>query len=403
MLDVKALNRCSGSPNLSRDSGCVWISTLAVACVGRRAREAAELAGRHRERPGPEQGVLEAHRGLAEQAVHALVQRHHVAHLEGHAQLQVVLQVLADPGELVRNGDAVLAQQWCGSDSGQLEYLRRADAAGRKDGLDRGRGHFVLPAPDDLDPGAAPAVQTQPFHVRFGQHGEVGAVRRRLQERARGVEPHAARLVDEEVAAALVVAAVEVVGPGNAGLDHRLAVGLEDVPAQPLRFHAPLAAGAVRLVGAAEVVLALAEDREHRFPVPRCVAGQARPFVVVARLAAHVDHRVDRRAAAQHLAARVDDRAPVEALVRLGPVAPVGARVVDAEEVAHGDPDPDPVVASAGLEQQHLHVGIGREPVGQQAAGGAGADDHVVVAVFLHRGSVPPLRPVCSAAGSPEL
>ena len=33
-LEVNALNGCSGSPNLSSDSGCVWISTFAVGCSG---------------------------------------------------------------------------------------------------------------------------------------------------------------------------------------------------------------------------------------------------------------------------------------------------------------------------------------------------------------------------------
>jgi hypothetical protein len=59
------------------------------------------------------------------------------------------------------------------------------------------------------------------------------------------------------------VSAVEVVDPGDARLDHGLAVGLENVPPQPLWLDAPLAAGAVRFVGAAEVVFGLAEDREH--------------------------------------------------------------------------------------------------------------------------------------------
>ena len=40
-----------------------------------------------------------------------------------------------------------------------------------------------------------------------------------MQKRARGVQAHAAPLIDQEVAAAFVVTAVEVVGRRNAGFD----------------------------------------------------------------------------------------------------------------------------------------------------------------------------------------
>ena len=103
-----------------------------------------------------------------------------------------------------------------------------------------------------------------------------------------------------------------------------------------------------------------------------------RPAVVVARLAAHVDHAVDARAAAQHLAARIEQVAAVEAGFRLGAVAPVGARVADAVQVADRDVDPVVVVVAAGLDQQHAARAIGGQAIGEQAAGGAGADDDVV-------------------------
>jgi hypothetical protein len=83
------------------------------------------------------------------------------------------------------------------------------------------------------------------------------------------------------------------------------------------------------------------------------------PLVVVARLAAHVDHAVDAAAAAQRLAARVAQRAAVQAGVGLGVVEPVGARVADAVQVAHRDVDPVVVVLAAGLDQQHALGGVG--------------------------------------------
>jgi hypothetical protein len=100
--------------------------------------------------------------------------------------------------------------------------------------------------------------------------------------------------------------------------------------------------------------------------------------VVVAPLTAHVDHRVDGRAAAEHLAPCVVESAPVQPGLGFRLEAPVRARIVDREEIADGDLDPEVVVLAAGLEQEHRTVRIGREAVGEDAPGAASADDDVV-------------------------
>src|SRR5205823_4273533 len=110
------------------------------------------------------------------------------------------------------------------------------------------------------------------------------------------------------------------------------------------------------------------------------------PMVVIGGLAAHVDHGVDGRGAADHLAARIVEAAAVEALLRLGPEHPVRARIADGEEIPDGDVEPDPIVLAAGFEQQHAHCRIGGQAVRQQAAGRARADDDVVVIAFERRG-----------------
>jgi nucleotide-binding universal stress UspA family protein len=101
--------------------------------------------------------------------------------------------------------------------------------------------------------------------------------------------------------------------------------------------------------------------------------------IVITCLAAHVDHAVDGRAAAQHLAARVDQAAAVEARIGLGAEHPVGTRIVDAVEIADRNMDPDVVVLGTRFQQQHLLAGLAREPVGHDAAGSTGANDDVVV------------------------
>jgi hypothetical protein len=191
----------------------------------------------------------------------------------------------------------------------------------------------------------------------------------------------------------------------------RLRKGIEDVPAQALLFDAPFATrhataqgvevtargqicgrqqfrlaafGAVKLVGAFVVVFMQLEIGQRLLPAPLVVAGDLRPLLVVARLAAHVDHAVDAGAAAEHAAARVAQLAAVQSGIFLGEIHPVGARVANAVQVTHRDVDPVVVVFFARLHQQDPLAGVGTEPVGQQTPCGACADDDVVKAVVVH-------------------
>ena len=63
--------------------------------------EGAELRGRHGERPGLEQQVLQSHRRLAEQELARWFSVTTLLHLVDHAHLQMVVQVLADARQVV--------------------------------------------------------------------------------------------------------------------------------------------------------------------------------------------------------------------------------------------------------------------------------------------------------------
>ena len=340
-------------------------------------REGAQLAGRHGQRPAPEQEILQPHADPPEQAVGALVQGLGVRDLEDQAHLQVVLEVAADAREFVHQRDAEILEQAARADAGELQELGRADGAARQDDL-APRRHIGRPAlAAELDAECAAPVEADARRLGVGEDGQVRPTHDRAQEGFRCVPAHAALLVDVEVAAALVVAAVEVVGPGDADLGRGRPEGLEDLPAQAHVLDPPLAARAVGLVGALVEVLGAGEGGQHVVPAPAGVAELA-PVVVVARLAAHVDHAVDRRAAAQHPAARIVERAAVEARLRLGLEAPVGPGVVLGVEVADRDVNPDVAVLAAGLEQADPVVRVRGQPVGEHAARRAGADDHGV-------------------------
>ena len=150
------------------------------------------------------------------------------------------------------------------------------------------------------------------------------------------------------------------------------------------------AVAAAELIGAALEALHALEDRQHVLEAPAAIA-ELRPVVVVLRLAADIDHAVDRAGAAQHAAARHGDAASARAFVGLRRVAPVDGGIVD-----HlGDADrylrPEEVRAlGAGLEQQHAMLATLAQPARDHRARGPGTDDDVVIGrVAFHAGVLP--------------
>src|SRR5439155_25721633 len=138
--------------------------------------------------------------------------------------------------------------------------------------------------------------------------------------------------------------------------------------------------------------LGLLEERQAVFPRPAAIA-ELGPMVVILGLAADVDEAIDRAGAAEHAAARIDDFA---LLIRLGLEPPGQGRMVEHLHKAGRDVDQRVPVAPARLDQQHLGVRILGQPVGEHAAGRAGADDDEI---RLHL-STPSRRPKHSWAAA---
>ena len=263
------------------------------------------------------------------------------------------------------------------SDAGKLEDVRRADRARAQDHLGPGVRGFDPALMEEFDTGAAPALDHQPLDLRLGLHEEVGPPPCRTQEALGRGPAHAGFLGHLEVAAAFIGAPVEIIDFGNAALGRRLAEDVENFPIDPGRLDPPLAAGAVELVLALPVILGSLEVGQDVVPAPAGIAELA-PVIVVARLPAHVDHAVDRSAPAQHLATGIVQHLAVQARLRLGHEAPVGARVAHRVEIADRDVDPDVPIVSTRFEQQHPFGGVGRETVGEHAARRPSPDDDVV-------------------------
>ena len=135
-----------------------------------------------------------------------------------------------------------------------------------------------------------------------------------------------------------------------------------------------------RPVGAAPAFLAVdrtlhaLEIGEHvgERPAGRALLG---PMVEVAGVTAHIDHAVDRRRAADHLAARRGENAAAEMRLGLGRKAPVVEAHAHRERQRGRHLDERAGVAAAILDDDDAVPAVLRQAVGKRCAGRAGTDD----------------------------
>ncbi len=138
----------------------------------------------------------------------------------------MVLQVLAHAWQGVDHLDPVLTQQVRLADARQFHDLRAADGARRQDqfAVDGHARRFAL-APEGQARHPL-AVEFDPVGFGMGHDSQVLAHACRLQESLCCVPAQAATLVHVEIAGAVVIAAVEIVGLGNAFLRGGLLEGV---------------------------------------------------------------------------------------------------------------------------------------------------------------------------------
>src|SRR6267142_694930 len=191
-------------------------------------------------------------------------------------------------------------------------------------------------------------------------------------------------LVDAE---AFVILGVEIL----ADPELRLTRGLQKcllhriVGAQPVDSER----SALAVVFAIEigVVFRALEVGQHVGIGPADIA-QRRPLIVIAAVAADIDHGVDGGGAAEPLAARLVADPPLKASLRHGIESPVVefAGNHQRQRARRGD---HPIIArAAGLEHGHRRLGILGKPAGDRAAAGAAAHHHEIDRV---RHALPPM------------
>src|ERR1700722_15407710 len=233
----------------------------------------------------------------------------------------------------------MLGKQASRAQTRDLHQMRRANSSGAQDHLPAGSdvddlATFEQPQAGDAllrrGPGTATlilvdlVVHQKPQGMRLCVDGEIGSVGDGMQESISHRPATAPPLVDMKVRTAGVDPPVELIDRSNAHLGSGGLPGVQDLPAHARPLDADLTTGAVPVVGATKVVFQLFVDRQRlawtvqAAPKPSLVTGSLRPQVVVAGLSAHVDRRVDRRAAADHAAPRVMNAAAGQAWLGLG-------------------------------------------------------------------------------------
>ena len=262
-----------------------------------------------------------------------------------------------------------------------MQHLYRSDRAGAQDHFAPGAGLGDFACLNEAHADRASVFDHQAIHQHVFLEAKIGALQRGFQKTSRGRPAASALLVDVEIADALIVAGIEIRNLSHPHFFGRIGDRIQNLPGHPRGFDPPAAAGAMMLAFAQKMILQPPERRLDVVPTPAAKAKLA-PVVVIGGLSAHGDHGVDRGGAADHLAAGIGQRAAVETGFRLGPEHPVRARIADREQIADRDVKPDPVIAAAGLQDQHAVPGIGRQPVGDDTAGGARANNDIVEITF---------------------
>ena len=302
----------------------------------------------------------------------------------------MVLQILADAGKIEHRFDAEAGQFSPRADAGAQQQRRRSDGTRRDDDFLL-RLDFVSARPGhQFQPAGAAVIGYDALGHGAGNHLQIGAVPHRFQKRRR--RGMAAAIFDGDLpgAPAFLVFAVEIVaqwelqGFGRIqkrGCDRIDAHVIADIqrPALAVKFGFSLAF----------VILRSPEIGQHLGVGPALIA-EVRPFVIVQGMAAHIDHAVDRRRAAEGATPRNINGAVAGVFLIGGGIAPIQDPVMHQRHQRRRNMDERTVVLGPGFDQADPVGRILGQAVGQYAACRAGAGDDVIKLFgFPHRNPIP--------------
>mgnify|MGYP007032614520 CR=1 FL=1 len=113
------------------------------------------------------------------------VRRHRMAFADHH-HVDMVLQVLPHPRQIMPHSSAKVRNLRCRTNARAQQKIGRSDGTGGKDHLGPRQYASHLPLVSQRDPGGAPVGQVDLVHLCLGQDGQVGPRSDRRQKGARG-------------------------------------------------------------------------------------------------------------------------------------------------------------------------------------------------------------------------
>ena len=343
-----------------------------------RIPETAGLEQRGGYRPGAEHHILQPGPEGAVQFGDAVIGMVAGAFADDE-QVEVILHVGADAWQVVVYPDADRFQMIGRADAGLQEQLRRADGAGGDQHLALGANDFAAARGHHLDADRARSLQHDAGNAGAELDRQVlaAADRREIGERGGGAAAIAlGQLVETDAG---LLPAVEIVIVGNAEFLPGADIGIADRQGRDRHGDAERPAIGMVVVGKALVVLCPLEIGQDRAVIPALAAVFAGPEIVIGRIAARIELRVDRGAAADHLSLGIAQHAALHVLLRHGFPAPARHALGHLGK-AGGHVEQWVPVAAAGLDQQHVHIRVFAEAIGKHASRRPGACDDVVVA-----------------------
>ncbi len=186
---------------------------------------------------------------------------------------------------------------------GDLQQVRRIDGAAGDDDLAR-RERLVVGAFLSIsDAGATAAFEQQPRRDSLGLDPQIWAPPRFGQEGPRRRAAKAAVTGHLRIADTLLNRAVVVAGQREACLPRRFDKAMCQRQDGPVIFDEQRAALAAVLGITRHITFGFFEKGQDIGIAP-AAAAHLRPAVIIGRIAAHIEHAVDRAGAAQHPAAR---------------------------------------------------------------------------------------------------
>ena len=118
---------------------------IGAGIVGRGLGEQAKLQQRHGQWPAPAKAIVEPHQRPLDARLVVDIERSRAGDAEDGSQLQMVLQIFADPGQRMDHGDADRLEANRRADARKLEELGRADCAGRQNDFPFARASQLTP------------------------------------------------------------------------------------------------------------------------------------------------------------------------------------------------------------------------------------------------------------------